>query len=256
MKLQLKNKKLIAFDVDGTLSLSREKIDTEMADLLKRLLKEKKVAIITGGAFTDIQKQVLEEIGENNELNKNLILLPTNGAGLWVFDSVWREISCLKLTSQEKERVINAIKQVDQADPELANNISYGSEIQDRGSQITYTALGDHAPHELKMAWDPDFKKRLAIQNKLEKLLPDFEVKIGGTTSIDITAKGIDKAYAIQKLMDHLKLNKEDILFFGDAVYENGNDYPVYLLGIETVKVTGPEETKERLIRLLENAII
>jgi glycogen phosphorylase len=254
--LNKEGKKLIAFDVDNTLSKSRSKIDTEMADLLNKLLQVKKVAIITGGAFADIKKQILSGIGLNNPLNKNLILLPTNGAGLWVFDKEWKEISCLKLTSQEKEKVINAIKQVDQADPELANNISYGSEIQDRGSQITYTALGDHAPHELKMAWDPDFKKRLAIQNKLEKLLPDFEVKIGGTTSIDITAKGIDKAYAVQKLMDHFQYTKDDILFFGDAVYENGNDYPVYLSGIDTIKVTGPEETKERLIRLLENAII
>ena len=146
-----------------------------------------------------------------------------------------------------------AIKEVDANDPELRNNISYGQEIQDRNSEITYSALGENAPIEQKHAWDPDFKKRIGLQSLLKEKLPEFEVKIGGTTSIDITPKGMDKAYGINKLMNHFKLNKDDILFIGDAVYENGNDYPVFEMGVDTIRVTGPEETKERLIRLLKN---
>ena len=244
-------KKLIAFDVDGTLSKSRSPIDAEMADILRQLLVIKKVAIITGGAFADIKRQVLDEIGENDERNRNLILLPTNGGGLWIFDSAWQQIDGHELTPEEKEKIVRAMDEVDAADPELRDNKSYGREIQDRNSEITYSALGEQAPLALKQAWDPDFKKRIALQDALMKKLPNFEVKIGGTTSIDITSKGMDKAYGIKKLMDYLKLNKEDILYFGDAVYENGNDYPVFELGVETIRVTGPEETKERLIRLL-----
>jgi phosphomannomutase len=254
--MNLINKKLIAFDVDGTLSPSRSPMEADMAEIFKKLLETKQVAIITGGAFADIKRQVLDVIGENNPRNKNLTLLPTNGGGLWVFDGVWKELSSHKLTPEEKEKIIKALKEVDQADFELCNNKSYGAEIQDRNSEITYSALGDHAPVELKQAWDPDFKKRISLQNELMKRLPEFEVKIGGTTSIDITAKGMDKAYAITRLLKHFNYNKEDVLFFGDAVYENGNDYPVFLAGIDTVKVTGPEETKERLIRLLKNDTI
>jgi len=251
--IDFNNKKLIAFDVDGTLSQSRSKIDPEMIELLKKLLQKKHVAIITGGAYADIEKQVLTGIGVNNELNKNLTLLPTNGGGLWSFEKKWIEISSHKLTTEEKVKIIKALVEVDQADPELQNNVSYGREIQDRDSEITYAALGENAPIELKTAWDPDFKKRIKLQEILNKKLPEFEVKIGGKTSIDITPKGMDKAYGIRKLMDHFKLNKEDLLFFGDAVYENGNDYPIFLMNIDTIKVTGPEETKERLIRLLKN---
>lgn len=254
--LGYKNKKLIAFDVDNTLSPSRSLIDSEMADLLKKLLENKQVAIITGGAFADIKKQVLDLIGENEPRNKNLTLLPTNGGGLWVFNGVWKELSSHKLAPAEKEKIIKAIEEVDKADLELCNNKSYGAEIQDRNSEITYSALGDHAPVELKQAWDPDFKKRISLQKELMKKLPEFEVKIGGTTSIDITPKGMDKAFAIQKLVDHFKLKKEDVLFFGDAIYKNGNDYPVFLMGVDTVKVTGPEETKQWLIRLLKNDTI
>lgn len=251
-----REKKLLAFDVDGTLSKSRRPIDAEMTSLLQEILTEKQVAIITGGAFADIKKQVLDQIGFEDKRNKNLILLPTNGGGLWIFDKGWKEIACEELSEAEKNQIIQAIKEVDESNTELKNNVSYGPEIQDRKSEITYSALGENAPIDLKQTWDPDFSKRKMIQKKLTEKLPDFEVKIGGTTSIDITPKGMDKAYAIKKLLAHLKLNKEDVLFFGDAVYENGNDYPVFLFGVDTIRVTGPEETKERLIRLLKNATI
>lgn len=249
-KVNFKDKKLMAFDVDGTLSSSRSLIDGEMAKLLHELLQVKQVAIITGGAFADIERQVLSKIGLTNTLNKNLTLLPTNGGGLYIFDGEWKEISAHNLSADEKWKIVTAIKEVVNG---KESAIDFGDKIQDREAEITYSALGEHAPLELKKAWDPDFKKRIALQHDLEKMLPEFEVKIGGTTSIDITPKGMDKAYGITKLMNHLKLSKGDILYFGDAIYENGNDYPVFLMGVDTVKVTGPEETKERLKILLKN---
>lgn len=250
---KLSDKKIIAFDVDNTLSLSREKIDLEMANLLGQLLEIKKVAIITGGSFFDIERQILIGIGKDKTRNKNLILLPTNGGGLYIYDNAWQEIFSHKLTKEEKEKIIKALKEIDLENPEICNNQSYGQKIQDRESQITYAACGENAPQELKKVWDPHFTKRKILQKKLQEKLSDFEVKIGGTTSIDITPKGMDKAFAISKLLNYYKLNKEDILFFGDAVYEGGNDYPVFIFDVDTVRVTGPEETKERLIRLLNN---
>lgn len=247
----VKNKKLVAFDVDGTLAEPRQMIDRKIANLLKQLLKNKKVAVISGGAFEHIKKQVLDRLKISDNLKKNLILLPTNGSGLYIFDKNWQEISSRNLTAEEKEKVITALQEVDQADPELKDNISYGQEIQDRRSSITYSALGENAPVELKKGWDPDFKRRLALQDKLNTKLPDFEVKIGGTTSIDITPKGVDKAYGINKLLTYLNLDKSDAIFFGDAVYQNGNDFPVLQMGVETIKVSGPRETKIEIIKNL-----
>ncbi len=248
-------KKLIVFDIDGTLSMSRSKIDSEMTDLFRELLRTKQVAIISGEAFVDMEKQVLSEIGLNNEINKNLTLLPTNGGGLYTFDGKWNEIFSHKLTAQEKDKIISAMKEVDSQDDELKDNVSYGIEIQDRDSEITYAALGAQAPVKLKEAWDPDFKKRIILQSKLVKKLPEFEVKIGGKTSIDITPKGMDKAYGINELMDYLKFNKEDIVFIGDSVYENGNDFPVYLMGVDTIKVSNPEGTKLVIKNILEKKL-
>lgn len=245
-------KNLIAFDVDNTLSPSRLKIDQEMAKLIQKILENRKIAIITGGAFVDIERQILSELPTNTNLH-NLILLPTNGGGMWIFNNDWQEIFTHHLNESEKEKIICTIREVAGCDKCEDKQDGLGAKIQDRQSEITYSALGEHAKIKDKKAWDPDFKKRIALQNELMKRLPDFEVKIGGTTSIDITPKGMDKAYAINKLLEYFKINKEDILFFGDAVYENGNDYPVFEMGVDTIKVINPDETKERLIRLLKD---
>lgn len=251
----MNNKKIIAFDVDGTLSESRREIDQETAKLLTKLLETKKVAIITGGALDDIQKQVLNLLSLNDKLCKNLILLPTNGSSLYVYDNKWKEIFSQKLSVNQKDIIINEIKNViDEGDDIcLPNDFDCaGRKIQDRDSQITYSARGDGASLEVKKNWDPSMTKRAILQKELQKRLPDFEVKIGGKTSIDITQKGIDKKYAINKLMEYTGFDKKDILFVGDAIYEGGNDFPVQEMGVDVIKVSGPEETKRMIYELLK----
>ena len=76
----------------------------------------------------------------------------------------------------------------------------WGELIEDRESQITYSALGQQAPLKEKKKWDPDFAKRKKIKAILDWSLPDFSVRLGGSTSIDVTLPGIDKAYGIRKL--------------------------------------------------------
>jgi phosphomannomutase len=250
-------KKMFAFDVDGTLTESRQEITAENALALAKLLFKKRAAIITGGTFERINEQVLrplEKICRDNKQElrlENITLLPTNGAGLYVYDKKWIEKKSQKLSLAEKEKITNALNKIDREDPELANNSPFGDEIQDRGSEITYSALGDKAPLDLKKNWDPDFAKRLKLQDKLRLLLPDFEVKIGGTTSIDITQKGMDKAYAIRQIMSEYSLEKKDILFFGDAVYPNGNDYPVFLMGVDTIKVSSQTEVGPKILEAI-----
>jgi len=248
---QISKKKLIAFDVDGTLSQSRSKIDAEMIILLQKLTETKLVAIITGGAFSDIEKQVLVEIGINDKRNENLILLPTNGGALYIFKDQWKQIFIHKLKNQEKNKIIEAIKNTVGYDDCYNDKNSFGNKIQDRESEITYSALGEKAPLDLKKAWDPDGQKKLDIQIKLSRELPEFEVKIGGTTSIDITPRGMDKAFALQKLIEYYKLNKEDIIFIGDSIYVGGNDYPAKTFGVDTIPVLNPEDTKKIIRSLL-----
>ncbi len=91
--------------------------------------------------------------------------------------------------------------------------------IEDRGSQITFSALGQEAPLDEKKKWDPDFKKREKIKEILKPLIPDFSIQLGGSTSIDVTRPGIDKAYGVKKLQETLGIAIEDMIFVGDAVF-------------------------------------
>jgi hydroxymethylpyrimidine pyrophosphatase-like HAD family hydrolase len=120
---------------------------------------------------------------------------------------------------------------------------TWGPQIEDRGSQITFSALGQQAPLEEKECWDPDFAKRKLIQTDLQKRLPHFSIKLGGATSIDITRAGVDKAYGLRKLSKISGIALDSMMFIGDAIFPGGNDYPAKELGLDTVNVRAPEET-------------
>jgi len=73
--------------------------------------------------------------------------------------------------------------------------------------------------------------------------IPDLEVRSGGSTSVDITRKGIDKAYGMKKLAELTGIPLDDMLFVGDRLDENGNDYPVKALGVRCEAVADWEDT-------------
>ncbi len=121
---------------------------------------------------------------------------------------------------------------------------TWGPAIEDRGSQITYSALGQQAPLDAKKTWDPDFSKRKKIAELAAPALKDFSVRMGGETSIDVTKPGIDKAYGIYKLRDVLEIPIERMLYVGDALFPGGNDYPARSTGADCISVRDPEDTK------------
>ena len=121
---------------------------------------------------------------------------------------------------------------------------TWGEVIEDRGSQITFSALGQNAPLEKKKTWDPDFVKRKKIKAILDRLIPEFSIRMGGTTSLDVTKPGIDKAYGINKLKDILGIELSEMIFIGDALFPGGNDYPVKQAGVVSISVRDPQEAK------------
>jgi HAD superfamily hydrolase (TIGR01484 family) len=247
-------KRLIVFDLDGTLAESKAAIDDEMAALLGRLLGVVKVAVISGGDWPQFETQVLERLPASSPLG-NLSLLPTSGTKFFSYEAgEWQERYSEDLTSEEKQKIEGAI------DAAVARTgfqpaQTWGERIEDRGTQITYSALGQQAPLEEKVKWDPDFAKRKQIKALLDTTLPDFSVRLGGSTSIDVTRPGIDKAYGIRKLRDVLAIPIADMLFIGDAIFPGGNDYPALQAGVQSIRVRDPEETKrvvEAIIACME----
>ena len=249
-------KKLIIFDLDGTLAKSKSPIDQEMAELLKSLLDVAQVSIISGGDWPQFQKQVLDHLPKNSLFQK-LSILPTCGTKFYQYKDDWKELYEENFTVEEKKQILESLNEAIK-NSKLEIKKTWGEQIEDRGSQITFSALGQEAPLAEKKGWDEDFAKRKKIVEPLKKSLKDFSIGMGGTTSIDITKPGIDKAYGIKKLKDILDINIPEMLFIGDALFEGGNDYPARSTGAKCIQVRDPEETKriiETVIACLENPI-
>jgi phosphomannomutase len=242
-------KRLIVFDLDGTLAESKSTIDAEMAKLLTDLLRVAKVAIISGGDLPQFQSQLLAHLPQENEI-ENLSLLPTCGTKFFQYKDGWHKLYSEDLTAEQRARIISALEKAVAASGFQAPK-TWGEMIEDRGSQITYSALGQQAPLEEKKTWDPDFEKRKKIKALLDTSLADFSVRLGGSTSIDVTLPGIDKAYGIRKLRDILGIAIDEMLYVGDALFPGGNDYPAREAGALCIEVRDPHETK----RVIEAAI-
>jgi phosphomannomutase len=244
-------KSLIVFDLDGTLATSKQQLDSEMAQLFVALLHLYPVAVISGGDWPQFQRQLLDQLPSRGNYDK-LYLLPTSGTKFYRFGGVWSQLYADNFSPDERRRVMDALTSATQ-DAEFADQTVWGEQIEDRGSQITFSGLGQDAPPEVKARWDPDIQKRHRLKALLDEKLPDFAVRIGGSTSIDITKPGIDKAYGINKLAVISGLGLGDMLFVGDALYPGGNDAPVRDAGVATIAVRDIAHTKlviETVIKL------
>ncbi len=235
-------KKLIVFDLDGTLAESKSPLDTEMSSLLHDLLRIVKVAVISGGDWVQFEKQLLSNLPHDERL-KNLSILPTCGTKFFKYSGVWEKIYSEDFTGDEKKKIITSFKKVLVTAGFKAGK-TWGELIEDRGSQITFSALGQQAPLEEKKKWDADFAKRKKMKALLDKLIPEFSVRLGGMTSIDITKPGIDKGYGLRKLSDTLGIAISEMIFIGDALFPGGNDYPAKEAGALSIQVRYPKESK------------
>jgi phosphomannomutase len=243
--------RLVAFDLDGTLATSKQPLQPSMGQALARLLEVADVAVISGGDWPQFEKQVASRIPPGANLGR-LWLMPTTGTKLYVHrDGEWLTRFAELFEQHEKVTILEAF------DAALLNTgfvpeQTWGERIEDRGSQITFSALGQEAPIEAKREWDPDFEKRKVIQADLQKRLLGLSINMGGTTSIDITRAGVDKGYGLRRLSEHSGIPLEEMLFVGDAIFPGGNDYPAHELGLETVQVRDPAHTLEVIDAFVE----
>jgi phosphomannomutase len=255
--------KIIVFDLDDTLAPSKSRVDDSMVALLGELLSRIDVCIISGGRFEQFETQVLAPLSGSPDLAR-LHIMPTCGTQYYRWSAEgpgepgekgrtggWTQQYAQNLTDDEKERALSVVE-AGARQLGLWATETWGPILEDRGSQITFSALGQAAPVDAKAAWDPDGTKKSALREYAAERLPDLEVRSGGSTSVDITRKGIDKAYGIRQLCDALDLQLPDLLFIGDRLDEAGNDYPVKALGVECVAVRNWQDTAAYLSTVLE----
>jgi phosphomannomutase len=245
-------KKLIAFDLDGTLAPSKSTLPARMATLMNQLLQSHQVCIISGGKYELFQRQVLSQLTTDPSLLSKLHLMPTSGTRYYTYDTTigdWNLNYAEDFTTEQKQQIISALQEGLDESGYKADK-TYGEIIEDRDSQVTLSILGQEIVAELgeegvkiKEAWDPDGSKKLRIRSIIAPKIPDFEVRAAGATSIDVTKPGVDKAYGMQRLIEATNISKDEILFMGDKIMEGGNDYAVEQMGIDCVPVRSWEDT-------------
>ncbi len=249
----IREKKIVVADLDGTLAPSKSRIEKGMSAILAQFLKNRKLAVISGGTFEQFQKQFVSWITNDPKLLSNIYLFPTCATAFYMFkNGAWKKIYSEDLGKEDKKIIISAFEMALRQSGYKKPEKTFGEIIEDRGTQVTFSAFGQDAPLEIKSKWDADQAKRKIISDYLRKLIPQFEINIGGATSIDVTRKGIDKAYGIRKISEHLGYEIKEMLFLGDALFEGGNDYPVKSTGVDCIAVSGPEETGAILQRMME----
>ncbi|MDI6023880.1 HAD-IIB family hydrolase [Leucobacter sp. UT-8R-CII-1-4] len=243
---------LVAFDLDDTLAPSKSPVDPRMLAVFARLLERTTVAVISGGNFEQFEAQLVSRLEtiEESALER-LHLLPTCGTRYERRgDGVWQTVYRENLDPAERDAAFAVLREEAER-LNLWESDTWGEILEDRGSQVTFSALGQSAPVAAKQAWDPDGSKKNRLRAAVAARLPELEVRSGGSTSVDITRRGIDKAYGMRKLSEQTGISLEDMLFIGDRLDPDGNDYPVKAMGVACIAVTGWEHTVEVLEELL-----
>ena len=271
-------KKVLSFDIDQTLNIAKTPIPDEIADLLIECLDHFEICPISGQKFDQFLIQIVDRLVEHGATAIQLMhlhLFVAQGTQYYKYipnimklgpmpdntdkESIpysanyWKRVYNYPLTNDQVKKIT---KTIETAAKELGyweeDKLKKGDEIiENRLSQVTFSALGQKASTEDKYAWDPDHKKRKAIVKKCKELTPDFEYEIGGTTSINAFTPGMNKVFGMNHLLEQLHVKKDDILYFGDMTSPGGNDYPVVQMGIDTITVRSHEDTAYALRGIL-----
>ena len=271
-------KKVLSFDIDQTLNIAKTPIPDEIADLLIECLDHFEICPISGQKFDQFLIQIVDRLVERGVTATQLMhlhLFVAQGTQYYKYipnikklgpvsaevvketipysANFWQRVYNFPLTGEQVKKITETIENA-------AKDLGYWEEkklkkgdeiIENRLSQVTFSALGQKAGTEEKYAWDPDHKKRKAIVKKCKELAPEFEYEIGGTTSINAFTPGMNKVFGMNHLLEELHVKKQDVLYFGDMTSPGGNDYPVVQMGIDTITVRSHEDTAYALRGIL-----
>ena len=249
-------KKVLSFDIDQTLNIAKTPITDDIAELLISCSDHYEICPISGQKFDQFLIQIVNPMLKNGvkpEQLTHLHLFVAQGTQYYIYknnsaeydEQNWKQVYNYPLTDEQVKKISETIEK---SARELGfweeDKLQPGDEIiENRLSQVTFSALGQKAGTEEKYAWDPDCKKREKIVARCKELAPEFDYEIGGTTSINAITPGMNKEFGMTHLLEELNVTKEEILYFGDMTQPGGNDYPVVQMGIDTITVRSHEDT-------------
>lgn len=223
--------KHLFFDLDKTIAPARQPILPEMFTLLSSLPLD--IVVVSG--------QLGEKIAwQSNDLYSYKLGQNGNEASDPEGNVLWNT----PLSDEHRQEILSHIQKLIMLLPEKPNE--EWDPIEDRGAQITFSPIGNTAPVDIKMAYDPDRKKRDALLEQVPFVSDELIVKIGGSTSLDYIHKDRHKGTNVQKLIDLKNWNKDECVYFGDGLFPGGNDEAVIGV-IETIPVIDHLDTFKKL---------
>lgn len=251
--------KTYLFDLDGTLSESREKVGEDVAAVLEQLSKESKIGIVSGSGIDFIAEQIDGVFSE--EFMQDLMIMPCNGTQRFQ----WRngEYECVYSVN-----MIDELGRVNYADIlarllreqyrfMMDSNASLdctGKFFDYRGSMLNWSPMGRNGNKETRktfMKYDKENNYRTEVIEGILKYFGSQQiratVKLGGDTSFDIYPDGWDKTYCLR----HVESDMRDIYFFGDRCFPGGNDYELFKAVGKSCHVKDPADT----VRILKSLI-
>ncbi len=226
-----KNRKHLFFDMDDTVTLTRSPMEDDVYELYKLIPFD--IIIVSGAHIDQIHSQVRSlpfyRLGQNGNQAINPL-----GEMLW--EEKLSEVHSKKINTH-----IQALRDICTHDVVDHNDL-----VEHRGAQISYSLIGHHEETAKKKQFDADQKIRKELLESIPFDHDDLEVKIGGTTCFDYFEKGKNKGFNVQKLIEHMKWNPNESLYFGDSLFPGGNDETVIGV-IDTVQVKNHRHTYDIL---------
>jgi phosphomannomutase len=230
------------FDLDNTLTRSKSPILPEHEEFLVDFASKADVIIVSGSSEKNIWSRLSDvSTGSYYSLTQN---------GNRAFDKdrtlLWER---LVSESQKKavERFVGHVRNHTPTTVPDENDL-----LEDRGCQMAFSFIGQHADIAIKEKFDPDFSKRRKVLTDLHeevaKLEHDhgLEITIGGTTNLDIYLKGMNKGHNVRELISRYGWQPEECIYIGDALFPGGNDETVIGI-IPTYAIKEYHETYEYL---------
>ena len=258
---KIKPKELIVFDLDGTLVATKSNIDKEMLRLVTQLLVTKKVAVIGGGKYQIFKTLFLRHLKISKKFLKNLFLFPTTSTTFYRYKAGWQKIYEHQIPKRLRKKIKQTFDRVFEEMGYEHPKKTYGEIVEDRLTQVTFSVYGQDIVKalgkkgvQIKKEWKRKHTPlKIKMGNLMAKYLPELEVRTAGYTSVDVTKKGIDKAFGLRQIEKHLGVKIKNMLFVGDAIYPGGNDYAIIRTGVDYISVKDPEQVKKIIRHLLKS---
>ena len=234
--------KLVAFDLDGTLTQHKTPLDDTNRAVLEQLSKYYKLVMVgagnamrifnqLGGFPMDVMGNYGMQLGLYNPETKTLDLVRND---------------CVPCDRESVDKRITMLRERFGFTEYAGENV----EFHDSGC-VTFPILGTKAKAEDKLAFDPDRSKRRKIYDIVVETFPEFVVFVGGSSSFDMAPRPRDKFYALSNFCKELGLSHDEVAYAGDDYGPGGNDESVYKSDIRFYCVDDYTKLGEYLKELL-----